>query len=110
LGTSPVFDYLAATLPEKKKPREPFPFAEKDLERVLLDLSKNMLWLDSPRFFGMLNGLYWFATFLEETLSVAAEQAWVGREACIRLFNKAYPVLEKQDLKARIWNRFPRDE
>jgi SEC-C motif len=105
-----VFDYLAEVLPKKKRPKEPFPFAEKNMERVVLQLSKDMMWLNSSRLFGMLNGLYRFTMFLEDTLSITPEQALRGRESCTRLFNKIYSDHESQDVKARIWKQFPRED
>lgn len=102
-----VLNYLGEALPEKKKPREPFPFAEKNMERLLARLTKKIMWLDSTRLFGMLNGLYWFMEFLEETLSFDQEQTRLGREACTHLFKRVYPAQRKQDFIARAWEQFP---
>ena len=101
---------LAEAMPEKKKPREPFPFAEENMMRLLGSLSQNMMWLDPIRLFGMLNGLYWFMEFLEDTLSLSSEQAKMNRESCVRLFEQAYPAQRKQDFKALAWERFPREK
>ncbi|MCG2749259.1 MAG: SEC-C domain-containing protein [Desulfobulbaceae bacterium] len=105
-----VLDYLSEALPKKKKPRQPFPFAEKNMERLLVSLSKKMLWLDSTRLFGLLNGIHWFLEFLEDTRSLEAEQARLGREACVHFFERVYQSQRKQDFKALAWERFPRDQ
>jgi hypothetical protein len=105
-----VFAYLAEAMPEKKKPREPFPFAEANMMRILVSLSQNMMGLDPIRLFGTLNGLYWFMEFLEETLSLSSEQATMNRESCVRLFEQAYPAQREQDFKALAWERFPREK
>jgi len=103
-----VFEYLTEALPAKKKHRTPFPFEEKNMERLIVKLTKNMLWLDSSRLFGMLNGIYFFQEFLEETCSLTPQEAKQNREACISLFEKAYPALLEQDFKALAWQKFPR--
>jgi hypothetical protein len=103
-----VLDYLTAALPEKKQPREPFPFAEEAMNQLLARLSKKMLWLDSTRLFGLLNGVYWFLEFLEDTTSLDREQAHQGTETCVRLFERVYPSQRKQDFQALAWERFPR--
>ena len=78
------------------------------MERLIVRLTKNMLWLDSSRLFGMLNGIYSFQDFLEETRSLSPEEANQNREACLALFEKAYPLLREQDFKALAWQQFPR--
>lgn len=103
-----VLEYLAHALPEKKKPREPFPFEEKIMESVLMKLSRNMFWLDPTTLFGSLNGLYWFTEFLEATSSISPGQALQGRESCTRIFERSYPIVLEQNSKALAWERFPR--
>lgn len=103
-----VFEYLAEALPAKKKPRTSFPFEKKNMDRLIVRLTKNMLWLDSNRLFGMLNGIHSFQDFLEETRSLSPEEAKQNREACASLFEKAYPLLRKQDFKTLAWQQFPR--
>ena len=103
-----VFEYLAEALPAKKKHRTTFPFAEKLMERHLAKLTQNMLWLDPTRLFGMLNGIYCFQGFLEDTRSLAGDEAERNRKACVSLFEKAYPSLVEQDFKALAWKQFPR--
>jgi len=73
-----MLDYLAEALPDKKKPREPFPFAEKEMDRLLASLAKDMMWLDSTKLFGLLNSLYWFMEFLEDTRSLDRGKASLG--------------------------------
>ena len=104
-----VLEYLAEALPEKKKPREPFPFTEKNMDRLLGRLARRMMLLDSTRLFGLLNGIYWFMEFLEDTLSLDSDQARLGRETCTRLFERVYPTQRKHDFEARAWERFPRE-
>ncbi len=99
-----IFDYLAEALPEKKKPREPFPFAEKNMSRLLVRLSQDMMWLDQTILFGTLNGLYWFMGFLEDTLSLSSEQAKLNRESCVRIFEQAYPAQQEQGFKAEFFS------
>ncbi len=103
-----VFEYLAEALPAKKKHRTTFLFEEKNMERLIIRLTKNMFWLDPSRLFGMLNGIYSFQNFLEATRSLAPEEAKQNREACASLFEKMYPVLREQDFKALAWQQFPR--
>jgi hypothetical protein len=103
-----VFEYLAESLPAKKKHRTAFPFEERNMERLLIRLTKNMLWLDPSRLFGMLNGIYCFQGFLEDTRSLAPEEAKQNRKACASLFEKGYPALKEQDFKAMAWRQFPR--
>jgi hypothetical protein len=103
-----VFEYLAKSLPAKKKHRTAFPFEERNMERLLIRLTQNMLWLDPSRLFGMLNGIYCFQGFLEDTRSLAPEEAKQNRKACTSLFEKGYPALKEQDFKAMAWRQFPR--
>ncbi len=103
-----VFEYLAEALPSKKKHRTLFPFEEKNMDRLIVRLTQNMLWQDSSRLFGMLNGIYSFQDFLEDTRSLAPEEAKQNREACASLFEKAYPAMQEQDFKALAWQQFPR--
>jgi hypothetical protein len=60
--------------------------------------------------FGPPNGIYWFTEFLDDTLSIDAEESQQGREACIHLFDRIYPDQRKQDFKARAWEQFPREK
>ena len=83
-----VFEYLAKALPAKKKHRILFPFEEKTMERHLADLTRNMLWFDPSRLFGMLNGIYSFQGFLEDTRSIAPEEPKQNRKVCASLFAK----------------------
>jgi hypothetical protein len=105
-----VFEYLAGALPKKKKHRKTFPFAEKDMERQLIQLSENFMWLEPTRLFGFLNGIYLFQKFLVESLSLAPEEARVNMDSCVHLFEKSYPALLTQDFKALAWEKFPRDD
>jgi len=73
-------------------------------------IKKKMFWLDSNRLFGMLNCIYSFQDFLVETRSLSPEEAKQNREACASLFEKAYPLLRKQDFKALAWQQFPRTD
>lgn len=105
-----VFEYLAEALPAKKKHRTLFPFEEKNMERLLAKLTENMLWFDPSRLFGMLNGIYSFQGFLEDTRSLGPEEAEQNREACASLYAKSYPMLLEQDFKALAWQQFPRPD
>ena len=107
-----VFEYLAEALPKKKKKkhRTAFPFAEKNMDRLIARISQRLMWHDSTKLFGLLNGLYRFQEFLEETLSLAPEQAKENKESCVHLFEKSYPTMLKQDFKSLAWERFPRED
>jgi len=105
-----VFEYLAEALPAKKKPRTLFPFEEKNMERLLAKLTENMLWFDPTRLFGMLNGIYSFQGFLEDTRSLAHDEAKQNREACASLYAKSYSMLLEQDFKTLAWQQFPRPD
>jgi hypothetical protein len=105
-----VFEYLAESLPAKKKHRTDFPFEERNMERHIVKLTKNMLWLDPSRLFGMLNGIYCFQHFLEETRSLAPEETERNRDACASLFEKAYLALKELNFKAVAWQQFPRED
>lgn len=104
-----ILEYLNTALPETHKPREPFPFAAEDMERLLGHLTRKLMWPDSNRLFGLLNGSYWFLQFLEETGSLDAALARERREACTRLFEQVYPSQRERDFTARAWERFPRE-
>lgn len=103
-----VFTYLGKALPEERRPREPFPFAEKDMDRLLLVLSRKMFAPDSTRLFGLLNGIYWFLEFLEETGSLEPELARERREACAYIYRRVYPGQRQSDFLAVAWQQFPR--
>ncbi len=105
-----VFEYLANALPKKKKYRNLFPFAEKDMDRHIVKLSQTMIWLEPTRLFGFLNGIYLFQEFLVESLSLSSEQARVNMESCVHLFEKSYSAIVKQDFKALAWEKFPRED
>jgi len=55
----------------------------------------------------MLNGIYRFQGFLEDTLSFAPEEAKLNRDSCVSLFEKVYPALLEQDFRALAWEQFP---
>ena len=103
-----VFDYLVAALPEKRKPRDQFPFAEKSMDVLMGNLSRGMFRVSSTKLFGLLNGAYWFLEFLENTMSLDAKQASQGRAACVRIFEDIYPSHRKHDFYALAWEQFPR--
>ena len=95
-------------LPEKKKPRDQFPFGVRDMDRLLVRLCKRMMWMDTTKLFSMLNGIYWFNHFLEQTKSLAPEQAAQNRDHCVRLFEYSYPMQGEPSFKGLAWKQFPR--
>ncbi len=95
-------------LPEKKKPRDQFPFGVRDMDRLLVRLCKRMMWMDTTKLFSMLNGIYWFNHFLEQTKSLAPEQAAQNRDNCVRLFEYSYPMQGEPSFKGLAWKQFPR--
>ena len=105
-----VFEYLAEALPKKKKHRTTFPFAEKNMDRLIGQLSQRLMWHDPTKLFGLLDGIYRFQEFLEETLSLAPEQAKENMDSCLHLFEKSYPAMLKQDFKSLAWETFPRED
>ncbi len=105
-----VFEYLAEALPKKKKHRNTFPFAEKNMDRLIGRLSQRFIWQDPTRLFGLINGIYRFQEFLEETLSLAPELAKENMDSCVHLFEKAYSTMLKQDFKSLAWEKFPRED
>lgn len=87
----------------------PFPLAEKDIEFLLNRLSNRMPFIDPGATLGTINSLYWFAEFLEDSLSLPSDQAQNAREACIQFFKKVYPSLENESVSVGIWTQFPRE-
>lgn len=102
-----VFEYLFEALPEAKRPCTDFPFEEIAMESLIVRLSKQMMWLDPTKLFAMLNGLYWFLDFLEDTRSMSAKKCEENRQMCVRIFQKAYPGQKGQHLKSLAWEHFP---
>lgn len=104
-----MYIYLTEALPMQNKPREPFPLTEVDIPRIFHRLSKGTLFEEDGNAFGMLNSIYWFTEYLEETQSLASEKAARTRAACTEMFNSLWDTVGKNDCTLELWKRFPRE-
>jgi hypothetical protein len=104
-----MYLYLTEALPLQKKPRDPFPLTEIDIKRMFHRLSKGTLFNEVNTAFGMLNCIYWFAEYLDETQDLAPEKAVQIRATCVEMFSSLWDGVGKNDCTLELWKQFPRE-
>jgi hypothetical protein len=62
---------------------------------------------DTTKFLTILNGLYYFAAYLNKCGNFTKEEADTLQEYCIDVYNEEYPILKETDYEALYFSRFP---
>ena len=108
-NTRKVFAYLVEVVPEKKLPKQPFIFSKALISDTLEKLSKSFFSVDSIKYLGMLNAIFHFADYLNETESISPEFRDDIQKWCGELYDESYPVLKNRQFEVIAFQRFPLD-
>jgi hypothetical protein len=102
-----VYRYLVYVIPEGRRPKETFIFTKDKIETTIARTCKSFIFLDSSAAIVSLNSLYWFAEYLEGTVSITEERSAMIQKWCIELYNKVFPSLVRTDLSVKAFEKFP---
>ncbi len=91
-----VMRYLSRSIPAGKRPKQPFTFTKKLLDRTLSDNARQLLSLNATKALGSINAVYWFAEYLARGNAIndklgADVQRWCGEfwDATIQVFRQS---------------------
>ncbi len=102
-----VFEYLAYSTPEGKRPKQPFVFTKNQIQKMQDERCSSFMFVSAPRWGGMLNGIYYFAEYLERTHSITTDYREDIQRWCVEIFNEDYPKLIRIEYMAGIFATFP---
>lgn len=101
-----VFLYLIHVIPEGKRPKQTFVFTKSLIDKTIGRTCSRLFFLNSTRVFGMLNGLYYFAEYLENTESISEQEKTFVQKWCAELFDN-YKYLTTDNLSGVLFEKFP---
>jgi len=102
-----VFDYLVGIIPDGRRPKRPFTFTERLLERAI---GRTSFFLFGPRpttTFGVLNGIYRFSEYLVQRGLVDNEEAMSIQGWCRELWQSTMPRVRGSAIEAGAFEDFP---
>jgi hypothetical protein len=102
-----VFSYLVECIPKGKRPKEAFEFTKQKIDEKIAKICQDLFFLDTVKTFGTLNGIYYFAEYLEETQTIGVEEKDQIQNWCSELFNQVYSHMVKQSFAAKVFEKFP---
>ena len=102
-----TFKYLSGVIPRGKRPKEAFVFTKSIIENTIVKTCKDMLFLYSTGALGILNSIWYFAGYLEETESIEEELKNKIQQWCKELFDQSNTILAEESFAAKVFKRFP---
>ena len=102
-----VFKYLYSIIPEGKRPKEAFVFTKSKIDNTIAKTCGDMFFLHSTASLGMLNGIWYFAGYLEETESIKKARKDKIQQWCKELFDRLNTIFSEESFSAKVFKRFP---
>jgi hypothetical protein len=107
LHRAKVLDYLVNMIPEGKRPKRPFTFNERLLERAIGRTRYTLFGVEPTTTFAVLNGVYRFSEYLEQRGLVDNAQAINIQEWCRALWQSTIQQMRGSAIEAGAFERFP---
>lgn len=102
-----VLKYLYGVIPEGKRPKEAFVFTKNKIENTIIKTCNDVFSLYSTATLGMLNSIWYFAGYLEETDSINKSRKDKIQQWCKELFDRSNTFLAEESFAAKVFKRFP---
>lgn len=103
-----LFQYFERVIPKGKRPHEAFGvFTKNKIDRTIVKLGNDMMFLYPARLLGALNAVYYFAEYLSATASVSEERAQEIQAWCREIFAETYPEADRSHPAAEAFKQFP---
>ena len=102
-----VMRYLLRVVPEGKRPKQPFTFTKKLLDRTLAGNARELLSLDATRALGSINAVYWFAEYLAQGHAITDELAADVQRWCEEFWNATSQAFRSSTIEAGAFKTFP---
>ena len=102
-----TFKYLYGVIPGGKRPKEAFIFTKSKIENTIINTCKDLFFLYSTGALGMLNSIWYFAGYLEETESIEEELKDKIQQWCKELFDQSNTFLSEESFAGKVFKRFP---
>lgn len=99
--------YLMNSIPAGKRPKELAVLTKNRIDTTMVRSCKDVLWINSPCSFGMLNGLWYFADYMRDTGINGDErtnriQGWVKD-----LYDQLWEMEGLQSFESKLFETFP---
>ena len=102
-----VMRYLLRSIPAGKRPKQPFTFTKKLLDRTLAGNARQLLSLNATKALGSINAVYWFAEYLARGQAITDEQGADVQRWCEEFWNATIEPFRKSTIEAGAFKTFP---
>jgi len=102
-----VMQYLLRSIPEGKRPKQPFTFTKKLLDRTLAGNARELLSLNATKALGSINAVYWFSEYLARGHAITDEMAGDVQRWCEEFWNATSQAFRSSTIEAGAFKTFP---
>ena len=103
-----ISDYFTEYLDLRKgKVKTQFDFSENTIDRIIVALCKNLLWIDCTKSISLLEAIYHFAAYLQECGNIDEEKKLFIQKDCAKLYNSLYANFKTEYVVADCFKKFP---
>lgn len=99
--------YLLSSIPNGKRPRQPFTFTKQLVDQTLAQNAQLLFSMDPTRALGSINAMYWFGDYLTQRDFISAELGADLQRWCEEIWTSASAGLRREGIEAKAFNVFP---
>jgi len=102
-----VMRYLLRSIPDGKRPKQPFTFTKKLLDRTLAGNARQFLSFNATTALGSINAVYWFAEYLARGHAITDDLGADVQRWCEEFWNATIETFRKSTIEAGAFKTFP---
>ena len=103
-----ISDYFMEYLDLRNgKIKTQFDFSEDTIDKIIVAICKNLLWIDCTKSISLLEAIYHFAAYLQECSNIDEKKKLFIQKDCAKLYNRIYPNFKTESVVADCFKKFP---